>query len=91
MSDPNCASCPTPHQAGTPIRLVDARCGERLRVVGVKRDCPTAARLQELGFCESAEVCKVLAQRGACICLLAGTRVALGPDLAAHVLVERLR
>jgi hypothetical protein len=33
----------------------------------------------------------VIAQRGACICLLSGTRVALGPDLAAHVLVERVR
>ena len=72
------------------VSLLDARCGERLRVVNVRRDCATSARLRELGFCESAEVCKV-AQRGACICLLAGMRVAIGPDLAAHVLVERMR
>ena len=73
------------------MSLLDARCGEKLRVVDVKRDCATSTRLRELGFCESAEICKVLAQRGACICLLAGTRVALGPELAAHVLVERVR
>jgi Fe2+ transport system protein FeoA len=60
-------------------------------VVDVKRNCATSNRLRELGFCESAEICKVIAQRGACICLLAGSRVALGQDLAAHVLVERVR
>lgn len=86
--------CETDHAPGLGrpcIRLTDARCGERLRVVSVERDCATSARLRELGFCESAEICKVLAQRGMCICLLAGTRVALGPDLAAHVLVEPVR
>jgi Fe2+ transport system protein FeoA len=91
MSDANCAPCSNPCKTGAPISLLDARCGEKLRVVDVKRDCATSTRLRELGFCESAEICKVLAQRGACICLLAGTRVALGPELAAHVLVERVR
>src|SRR3954454_6450107 len=87
---PNLRSPENP--VGCPMRqtLLEARCGERLRVVNVQRDCATSVRLRELGFCESAEVCKV-AQRGACICLLAGTRIAIGADLAAHVLVERLR
>jgi len=91
MSDSLSVQCPIPSQTRETISLLDARCGERLRVVDVKRDCATSARLRELGFCESAEVCKVVAQRGACICLLAGMRVALGSDLAAHVLVERVR
>jgi Fe2+ transport system protein FeoA len=84
-------SCPIPASARQTLSLLDARCGEPLRVVQLQRDCPTAARLRELGFCESAEVCKVISQRGTCICLLAGTRVALGPDLAALVLVEPIR
>jgi|GEM_PF-456319 len=91
MSDSLSVQCPIPPQTRETISLLDARCGERLRVVDLKRDCATSARLRELGFCESAEVCKVVAQRGACICLLAGMRVALGSDLAAHVLVERVR
>ncbi|MEQ1860185.1 MAG: FeoA family protein [Chthoniobacteraceae bacterium] len=91
MPDPDSTHCPIPRQARETISLLEARCGERLRVIDLKRDCATSDRLRELGFCESAEVCKVVAQRGACICLLAGTRVALGRDLAAHVLVERVR
>lgn len=84
-------SCPIPRETRETISLLEARCGERLRVVDVKRDCATSNRLRELGFCESAEICKVIAQRGACICLLSGSRVALGQELAAHVLVERVR
>jgi Fe2+ transport system protein FeoA len=91
MSDDTSAPCPIPRATRETISLLEARCGERLRVVNLKKDCPTSARLRELGFCESAEVCKVIAQRGGCICLLSGTRVALGQDLAAHVLVERVR
>jgi ferrous iron transport protein A len=91
MSEPISSHCPIPRESRETISLLEARCGEKLRVIDLKRDCPTSTRLRELGFCESAEVCKVVAQRGACICLLAGTRVAIGPDLAAHVLVERVR
>jgi len=91
MSDPTSSSCPIPLASRETISLLEARCGEKLRVVNLKRDCAASARLRELGFCESAEVCKVVAQRGACICLLAGTRIAIGQDLAAHVLVERVR
>ena len=91
MPDTTSSSCPIPRATRETISLLEARCGERLRVVDLKRDCATSARLRELGFCESAEVCKVVAQRGACICLLAGMRVAIGQDLAAHVLVERVR
>lgn len=72
------------------LSLSQARCGEKLRIVNLRSDSPAAARLRELGFCESAEVCKV-ADRGACICVLMGTRVAIGPELASHVMVERVR
>ncbi|MDQ3625221.1 MAG: ferrous iron transport protein A [Verrucomicrobiota bacterium] len=85
MSSPRLLANPTRQR----FSLSQAGVGERLRIVDLKRDCPTAARLRELGFCESAEVCKV-ADRGACICLLMGMRVAIGQELAAHVYVERV-
>ena len=72
------------------LNLSQARCGEKLKIVNLRHDSPATARLRELGFCESAEVCKV-ADRGACICVLMGTRVAIGPELASHVFVERVR
>ena len=84
---------PTPtaaHAHRAPLSLSQARCGEKLKIVNLLKDSPATARLRELGFCESAEVCKV-ADRGACICVLMGTRVAIGPELASHVFVERVR
>ena len=75
---------------GACLSLSQARCGEKLKIVTLRKDSPATARLRELGFCESAEVCKV-ADRGACICVLMGTRVAIGPELASHVFVERVR
>ena len=74
----------------THLNLSQARCGERLKIVDLRKDSPATVRLRELGFCESAEVCK-LADHGACICVLMGTRVAIGPELASHVFVERVR
>jgi ferrous iron transport protein A len=85
ISKPICNAAPSAH-----LNLSQARCGERLKIVDLRKDSPATARLRELGFCESAEVCKV-ADRGACICVLLGTRVAIGPELASHVLVERVR
>lgn len=80
--------CPIP--ASTRHTLAQARVGQRLRITDVRRDIEAALRLRELGFCESAEVCKV-ADHAACICLLMGTRVAIGRDLAAHIFVEQVR
>lgn len=75
----------------TPVQrnLAQAKVGERLKIVDVRRDVAEASRLRELGFCESAEVCK-LADAAACICVLMGTRVAIGRELAAHVMVESI-
>ena len=69
--------------------LSKARCGERLRVVSVKGSSASCIRLKEMGFCESAEVCKVV-DGSALICQLSGTRLAIGRNLGADVLVERL-
>ncbi|MHA3774384.1 FeoA family protein [Verrucomicrobiota bacterium sgz303538] len=71
------------------LTLARARCGERLRVKNICSDCPECVRLQEMGFCENAEFCK-LAEGGAIICSLYGMRVAIGRELGSHVFVERV-
>lgn len=73
-----------------PFTLCDARCGERLRVLCVRDDCPARSRLHELGFCASVEL-KKIADGSALICHVFGTRVAIGRELGAHVLVETVR
>lgn len=70
-----------------PLNLSRARCGQRLRIIGLCENSPACVRLRELGFCETNEICKV-AEGGALICQLLGTRVAIGRDLGAHILVE---
>lgn len=77
------------HEPEAHLRLTQARCGEKLRVVNLSENSATSARLREIGFCESAEICK-LTDYGACICLLMGARVAVGKKLAASVVVERM-
>lgn len=59
-----------------------------LRVVSVRPESPAALRLKELGFCESAEVRKVM-DGTALICQLRGVRLAIGRNLGADVIVER--
>ena len=76
-------------ETAAPYTLSRARCGERLRVVGICQHCPERARLHELGFCERVEVRK-LADGCALICQLRGTRVAIGCALAAFVHVEKM-
>jgi Fe2+ transport system protein FeoA len=71
------------------LTLTRARCGERLRIQFICSECPECVRLRELGFCESAELCKI-ADGSAMICSLYGTRVAIGRELGAHVHVERI-
>jgi Fe2+ transport system protein FeoA len=73
-----------------PIDLCQARCGDLLRVVSVCPECPECVRLRELGFCESSQVRKI-ADGGALICMLMGTRVAIGRNLGRSVLVEKVR
>jgi len=42
-----------------------------------------------MGFCETAEICKVTDGRN-CLCLLMGSRIAIGRELARDVRVERV-
>ena len=69
--------------------LASARCGERLRITALRQNSTASFRLRELGFCESAEICK-MSDHGTCLCMLMGMRVAIGRDLASEVLVERV-
>lgn len=69
--------------------LSSAPCGEALRITGLNNNSPASRRLREIGFCESTEVCK-LSEGHNCLCLIMGKRVAIGRDLAGHVLVARL-
>ena len=75
--------------AGEPMNLCHARCGDILRITRMRETGSSSKRLRELGFCETAEVCKV-ADHGVCLCLLMGSRVAIGRDLARDVFVERV-
>jgi ferrous iron transport protein A len=73
-----------------PLNLCSARCGERLRIVSLQCDTQACMRLRELGFCEFNELHKV-ADHGTMICCLLGTRVAIGRDLGAGIVVEPVR
>jgi ferrous iron transport protein A len=81
--------CPPPVRAKASISLSEARCGERLRVVSVRPSSKSYVRLKELGFCESAVVSKVTSG-SALICQVCGVRLAIGRDLGADVMVERI-
>jgi len=71
------------------LNLSRARCGERLKIVGLDSNSAASVRLRELGFCESAEVRKI-SDGGALICNLLGTRVAIARELGSNILVEPL-
>ena len=70
------------------LTLANAKCGERLRVRHICPDCPHCTRLREMGF-RDHPVVKKIADGAAVICLLMGTRLALGRELCDHVEVER--
>src|SRR5687767_3025795 len=71
------------------LTLASAKCGDRLRVRHICPDCPHCVRLREMGFHDRTVVRKI-ADGAAVICLLLGTRVAVGRELCDHVEVERL-
>ena len=71
------------------LTLASAQCGDRLRVRHICPDCPHCVRLREMGFHDRTVVRKI-ADGAAIICLLLGTRLALGRELCEHVEVERL-
>ena len=71
------------------LTLATAKCGDRLRVRHICPECPHCVRLREMGFHDRTVVRKI-ADGAAVICLLMGTRLALGRELCEHVEVERL-
>jgi Fe2+ transport system protein FeoA len=71
------------------LTLATAKCGDRLRVRYICPDCPHCLRLREMGFHDRIVVKKV-ADGSAVICVIMGTRVALGRELCDHIEVERL-
>lgn len=71
------------------LTLATAKCGDKLRVRHICPDCVQCVRLRELGFHDRCIVTK-LADGVAIICLLWGTRVALGRELCQQVEVERV-
>ena len=79
---------PSVKRQGSSFSLSSAKCGERLRVVGVRQNSPESQRLAELGFCERAEICKLVDGGLALICMLNGVRLAMARTLGADVIVE---
>lgn len=70
------------------MTLATAKCGEKLRVRHICPDCPHCVRLREMGFRDHVVIRKI-ADGAAIICMLMGTRLALGRELCDHVEVER--
>jgi Fe2+ transport system protein FeoA len=70
-----------------PLTLCSARCGQRLRVLALKPECPHSNQLREMGFREKCELLKL--SDGSCIlCTLAGVRLAIARALGSAILVE---
>jgi ferrous iron transport protein A len=73
----------------TPLTLCSARCGQRLRILAVRPECPECNRLREMGFRESCELLK-LSDGCAILCTLAGARLAIARALGEEILVEAI-
>mgnify|MGYP001500477687 CR=1 FL=1 len=69
------------------VDLCEAKIGVRLRVHNLKSQSSVCARLREMGFCEKAEIRKI-ADNGALICVVCGSRVALSQRLGKEIIVE---
>jgi ferrous iron transport protein A len=63
--------------------------GAEARVHRLEGDGVACQRLREMGFCESAIVCRVSGEHSM-VCQVCGTRVALHRMLAEHIHVEPL-
>ena len=69
------------------VSLSEAGVGTKLRVRDLKSHPSVCQRLREMGFCELAEIHKV-ADGGALICHVCGSRVALSRSLGKEIIVE---
>jgi ferrous iron transport protein A len=72
--------------------LSDLPVGAAGRVFALKGDPNACARLREMGFCESAVVEKLSGTgEDTLLCILAGTRIALGDRAGSHIVVDMIR
>jgi Fe2+ transport system protein FeoA len=72
-----------------PLTLCSARCGQRLRVLALKPECPQSNQLREMGFREQCELLK-LSDGGCILCTLSGVRLAIARTLGSAILVEAI-
>ena len=69
------------------LDLCEATIGTKLQVRSLKGQTAVCQRLREMGFCEYAEIHKV-ADNGALICQVCGSRVALSRQLGKGIMVQ---
>ena len=72
------------------LDLCEATIGTKLRVRSLNGQTAICQRLREMGFCEYAEIHKV-ADNGALICQVCGSRVALSRKLAKGIMVQAVQ
>lgn len=63
--------------------------GTEARVLRLEGQAEVCQRLREIGFCESAIICRIGSDR-TLVCQVCGTRVALHQVLGEHIHVEPL-
>ena len=69
--------------------LCDIESGQSVRVTQLRGEPAVCQRLREMGFCEFAEVRKVV-HGEVLICHVCNTRIALSRRLAKNILVESI-
>lgn len=71
----------------TPVTLLAAPVGRKMRLHALNTRPETCQRLREMGFCESAQIIK-LSSGSNLICQVCGVRLALSRDLGNCILLE---
>lgn len=74
-------------QRAIPLSRLPA--GAAARVLSLEAEAGVCQRLREIGFCESAVVCRVAGEH-LLVCQVCGTRIALHRVLAEQINVEPL-
>lgn len=80
-------------QAANPAGIIPLSrlpAGTEARVLRLEGRAEVCQRLREIGFCESAIICRIGGDH-ALLCQVCGTRVALHRVLGEHIHVEPLR
>ncbi len=72
-----------------PSNLNDVNVGSCVRIKELRGDPTVCQRLREMGFCEYAQVYKVV-QSESMICRVCGSNIALSKNVAKNILVEEI-